>query len=124
MASAVQSARRRGAMSYQVELEPTVVVGPADRIGRAVSNLIDNARKWSPQEGRIEVELADGVLTVRDHGPGFSEQDLPFVFDRFYRAERPGDCRARGSVWRSSARRASPAAGSPKRRTPRAAEHS
>jgi two-component system sensor histidine kinase MprB len=85
--SAVASARRRGEVRYELELEPTVVIGPADRIGRAVSNLIDNARKWSPPGGVVEVCLTDGVLSVRDHGAGFSEQDLPFVFDRFYRAE-------------------------------------
>jgi two-component system sensor histidine kinase MprB len=85
--SAVHTARRRGEVSYRLELEETVVRGPADRIGRAVSNLIDNARKWSPTEGIVEVSLKDGVLEVRDHGPGFSDQDLPFVFDRFYRAE-------------------------------------
>ncbi len=86
--SAVEDARRRGELSYQLELEPTLVRGPADRIGRAVSNLIDNARKWSPPGGVVEVSLKDGVLSVRDHGPGFTEQDLPFVFDRFYRAEK------------------------------------
>jgi two-component system sensor histidine kinase MprB len=87
VSSAVQSARRRGEVSYELDLEPAVVSGPADRIGRAVSNLIDNARRWSPPGGVVEVALKEGVLTVRDHGPGFSEQDLPFVFDRFYRAE-------------------------------------
>jgi two-component system, OmpR family, sensor histidine kinase MprB len=47
---------------------------------------VDNARKWSPHGAAVEVCLKDGVLSVRDHGPGFHEQDLPFVFDRFYRA--------------------------------------
>jgi two-component system sensor histidine kinase MprB len=63
------------------------VSGQADRINRAVSNLLDNARRWSPPEGTVEVALKDGVLTVSDRGPGFKEEDLPFVFDRFYRAE-------------------------------------
>jgi two-component system sensor histidine kinase MprB len=84
---AVRSARRRGGISYELELQPTVVSGAAERIGRAVSNLIDNARKWSPPDGEVEVTLRDGVLSVRDHGPGFEQQDLPFVFDRFYRAQ-------------------------------------
>jgi two-component system sensor histidine kinase MprB len=52
-----------------------------------VSNLLDNARKWSPPGGTVEVELSDGALTVRDHGPGFAEEDLPHVFQRFYRAK-------------------------------------
>jgi len=92
--AAVASARRRGAgggqhggeVRFDLSLEPTIVRGQAERIGRAVSNLVDNARKWSPQDATVEVALKDGVLSVRDHGPGFQESDLPFVFDRFYRA--------------------------------------
>jgi len=83
----VASARRRGGVGFELSLEPTMVLGQADRIGRAVSNLIDNARKWSAPGGVVEVGLEDGVLSVRDHGPGFQEADLPFVFDRFYRAD-------------------------------------
>jgi two-component system sensor histidine kinase MprB len=48
--------------------------------------VVDNARKWSPPNGEIEIRLRNGTLTVRDHGPGFSARDLPHVFDRFYRA--------------------------------------
>ena len=90
VAGAVQSARRRGDVRFELSLQPTMVRGQADRIGRAVSNLMDNARKWSPEGGVVEVALGDGVLSVRDHGTGFREADLPFVFDRFYRA---GDAR-------------------------------
>ena len=85
--AAVQRTRRRGELSFQLELEPTLIRGQADRVNRAVSNLLDNALRWSPAEGTVEVALKDGVLTVRDHGPGFEESDLPFVFDRFYRAQ-------------------------------------
>ncbi|HTW41617.1 MAG TPA: HAMP domain-containing sensor histidine kinase [Solirubrobacteraceae bacterium] len=86
--AAVASARRRGdGVRFELELEPTIVRGQAERIGRAVSNLVDNARKWSPHGAVVEVTLKDGVLSVRDHGPGFQESDLPFVFDRFYRAQ-------------------------------------
>jgi two-component system sensor histidine kinase MprB len=74
-------------VSFATDLEPTLVRGSASRIGRAVSNLLDNAGKWSPPEGEVEVSLHEGTLSVRDYGPGFSEADLPFVFDRFYRAE-------------------------------------
>ena len=84
---AMQSARRRSDLRFECTLEPTVVSGQADRIGRAVSNLVDNARKWSPPGGVVEVSLEGGLLSVRDHGPGFQEADLPFVFDRFYRAD-------------------------------------
>jgi two-component system sensor histidine kinase MprB len=87
VAATVQRAQRRGDLHYELELEPTTVSGPGDRIGRAVSNLVDNAAKWSPAGGMVEVALKEGILSVRDHGPGFQEEDLPFVFDRFYRAE-------------------------------------
>jgi two-component system sensor histidine kinase MprB len=85
--TAVQSARRRGEMTFDLDLEQTVVSGQPERIARAVSNLVDNARKWSPEGAAVEIALKDGVLSVRDHGPGFAHEDLPFVFDRFYRAQ-------------------------------------
>jgi two-component system sensor histidine kinase MprB len=71
---------------FQTRLEPTVISGDEQRVSRAVSNLLENACKWSPRGGLIEVDLSDGMLTVRDHGPGFEPQDLPHVFERFYRA--------------------------------------
>ncbi len=85
---AVQRAQKRSDATFLVNLEPTLIRGEAARIDRAVSNLLDNARKWSPPEQPIEVSLSDGVLTVRDHGPGFEQGDLPHVFERFYRADR------------------------------------
>ncbi|HEY1591122.1 MAG TPA: HAMP domain-containing sensor histidine kinase [Solirubrobacteraceae bacterium] len=85
----VERAQRRApGLRFGLELEPTVVTGDPDRVARAVTNLIDNARKWSPPDGAVEIDLHGGVLSIRDHGPGFDERDLPHVFDRFYRAER------------------------------------
>jgi two-component system sensor histidine kinase MprB len=87
---------RRDAPSVEVvaELQPTLVRGIPSRLARAVGNLLDNAAKWSPVGGRVEVALAGGELVVRDHGPGIDGEDLPHVFDRFYRARaargRPG----------------------------------
>jgi two-component system sensor histidine kinase MprB len=75
-------------VSFRVNAAPTVVRGEPQRIQRAVANLVDNAVKWSPAGGTVELDLAGGELTVRDHGPGFEEADLPRVFERFYRAER------------------------------------
>jgi two-component system sensor histidine kinase MprB len=75
-------------MAIELSTEPTVVRGEPARIQRAVSNLIDNALKWGPVDGTVAIELRGGQLTVRDHGPGFAEADLPHVFDRFYRADR------------------------------------
>jgi two-component system sensor histidine kinase MprB len=85
---AIQRTQRRAPhLRFQLDLEPTVIEGAPDQISRAVSNVIDNARKWSSPDGQIEVNLRDGELSVRDHGPGFQERDLPHVFDRFYRAD-------------------------------------
>jgi two-component system sensor histidine kinase MprB len=85
---AVSRAQRRAPeLAFSLELEPTVIVNAPDRVSRAVTNMIDNARKWSLPSGRIEVVLRDGMLCVRDHGPGFKEEDIPSVFDRFYRAD-------------------------------------
>jgi two-component system, OmpR family, sensor histidine kinase MprB len=85
--SEVERTRRRAPeLTVTASLEPTLVHGEGDRIARVVANLLDNARKWSPAGAAIDVELHAGTLTVRDHGPGFREHDLPFVFDRFHRS--------------------------------------
>ena len=67
-------------------IEPTVVDGYRDRMERAVWNLLENAGKWSGDGGSVEVSLAAGELRVRDHGPGFADEDRPLVFERFYRS--------------------------------------
>ena len=75
-------------VSWQTDrLEPTVVDGYPDRMERAVWNLLENAGKWSGDGGSVEVSLASGEFQVRDHGPGFAEEDRPLVFDRFYRSD-------------------------------------
>jgi two-component system, OmpR family, sensor histidine kinase MprB len=86
--AAVQRARRRSGLKFELDLEPTTVRGKAERINRAVSNVVDNARRWSPEGATVTIAVKDGVLSVRDHGPGFALEDLPYVFDRFYRAEQ------------------------------------
>jgi two-component system sensor histidine kinase MprB len=85
---AVAVARRRGGVRFELDVQPTLVRGEGARISRAVANLLDNARKWSPADGVVDVVVRDGVLSVRDHGPGFATDDLPRVFERFYRSER------------------------------------
>jgi two-component system sensor histidine kinase MprB len=62
------------------------VVGDAAALERAALNLLDNAAKWSPPLGAVSVSLMDGTLTVSDQGRGIAEEDLPHVFDRFYRS--------------------------------------
>jgi two-component system, OmpR family, sensor histidine kinase MprB len=86
-AEAVDRARRnRSGVTFSTALEGSVVNGMPGPIERAIDNLLDNAAKWSPPGGEIEVSVRDGEVVVRDHGSGIDEEDLPFVFDRFYRA--------------------------------------
>jgi two-component system sensor histidine kinase MprB len=89
LSSVLERSRARAAngATLRASSEPTLVRGDPDRIQRAISNLVDNAVKWSPRGGLVEIDLAGGRLTVRDHGPGFAEKDIPRVFERFYRAD-------------------------------------
>jgi two-component system sensor histidine kinase MprB len=94
-ADAVERARRnRPAVTFTTNLQESMVQGVPATIERAVANLLDNAAKWSPPGADVEVAVRDGEVSVRDHGPGIDEEDLPYVFDRFYRSRsargRPG----------------------------------
>jgi two-component system sensor histidine kinase MprB len=84
--AAERALRNAPGRDFDTDLEPCLVRGVPARLDRAVSNLLDNAAKWSPPGGRIAVRVSGGEVSVRDWGPGISEDDLPFVFDRFYRA--------------------------------------
>jgi two-component system sensor histidine kinase MprB len=86
-ADAVDRARRnRPNVTFTTSFAESLVHGDRATIERAVGNLLDNAAKWSPADGEVEVHVHDGEVIVRDHGPGIHDEDLPFVFDRFYRA--------------------------------------
>ncbi len=71
---------------FETRLEPSFVRAVPAQVHRALDNLLDNAVKWSPPGGTIEVGVAGGEVRVRDHGPGIDAEDLPLVFDRFYRS--------------------------------------
>jgi two-component system sensor histidine kinase MprB len=87
IASAIDRTRRSAnGIGFNTSLEPTTIEGVPSRLERAVANLLENAVKWSPPDGRVDVELRDGELRVRDRGPGIDPEDLDRVFDRFYRA--------------------------------------
>jgi two-component system, OmpR family, sensor histidine kinase MprB len=87
VAEATWRARRNApGRRFTLVSEPCVVHGVTDRLERAVGNLLDNAAKWSPPDGEIEVSVSRGEVSVRDHGPGIDAADLPHVFERFYRA--------------------------------------
>lgn len=85
---AVERARKRGT-GHRLEFstQPALVQGVPGRLHRALNNLIDNAMKWSPADTVVEVTQSGGEIVVRDHGPGIDATDLPYVFDRFYRAK-------------------------------------
>jgi two-component system sensor histidine kinase MprB len=86
VAEAVERARRNfPGVRFETSLEPVIVEGVAARLGRAVNNLLDNAARHSPPDGVVEVTVNDTGVRVRDHGPGVADDDLPYVFDRFYR---------------------------------------
>ncbi len=91
--AATTHGRARGVV-FEAHVASTWVRGSSGRVERAVDNLLDNALKWSPDGGVVEVLCANGQLVVRDHGPGVDESDVPYIFDRFYRAPgargRPG----------------------------------
>jgi two-component system sensor histidine kinase MprB len=85
---AIARARRRGStLTFEVDTEPWWVTGESRSLERAVTNLLDNAVKWSPRGGTVRVRLNHGQLTVDDDGPGIAEEDRGQVFDRFYRSE-------------------------------------
>jgi two-component system, OmpR family, sensor histidine kinase MprB len=89
---AVDRARRRApGITFDVRMVPWSLLGDANALERAVLNMLDNAAKWSPPGGTVRLELraaGDGtaVLDVADAGPGIAPEDLPHVFDRFYRS--------------------------------------
>jgi two-component system sensor histidine kinase MprB len=78
--------RHPSGVDLELKAEPCTVRGDAERLSRAVTNVLGNALKWSPEGRTVEVSVAQGSVVVRDHGPGIDEADLPLVFERFYRS--------------------------------------
>jgi two-component system, OmpR family, sensor histidine kinase MprB len=80
--------RSHPSISFRVDALPSLIRGAPGRVSRAVSNLVDNAAKWSPPGTAVEITVRSGTVTVRDHGPGIDPADLPYIFDRFYRSPK------------------------------------
>jgi len=86
-ATAIDEMRARyPQVKFRDELRPATIHGVRPRIARAITNLLDNAAKWSPAYGVVEVSVDGPEVVVRDHGPGISDEDAKHVFDRFWRA--------------------------------------
>lgn len=84
---AVERARLRGSgVTVSARLQPWYVRAEPAALERAVVNVLDNAVKFSPAGGVVTVSLAGGTLRVRDQGPGVAAEELPYVFDRFWRS--------------------------------------
>ncbi|MBI5156396.1 MAG: HAMP domain-containing histidine kinase [Acidimicrobiia bacterium] len=86
VADAVARATRRATQTIDVAATSLATVVRPAAVTRAVSNLLDNAIKWSPPDGKITVTLDTTGLAVADRGPGIAAADLPFVFQRFFRS--------------------------------------
>ena len=82
----VRVRRRAPEVTFNVDADQWWVTGEANALERAVLNVLDNAAKWSPIGGTVTVTLSGGLLRVEDEGPGIAPEDLPHVFDRFYRS--------------------------------------
>ena len=78
--------RRAPGVTFETDVTPWFLVGEEAGIERAVTNLLDNAAKWSPAGSTVTIRLDGGTLVVDDEGPGIAADDRPHVFDRFYRS--------------------------------------
>jgi len=83
-----RAAGRAPGLRYELDCRPTLVRGDPDALERAIGNLVDNALKWSPSGGRIRISAAGGTVEVSDDGPGIPEDEMPYIFDRFYRSAK------------------------------------
>jgi two-component system sensor histidine kinase MprB len=81
-----ERARRRHDRPIEVTGPPAALICQPVMLDRALTNLVDNAVKFSPAGSRVEIVVEPDRVAVRDHGPGIDETDLPHVFERFYRS--------------------------------------
>lgn len=86
--TAVEDVRRRGQdLTVNIDGHPLQIIGDEHSLQRAVTNVLDNAVKWSPPGGTIRIHADGRQLRITDQGPGIAEADLPHIFDRFFRGE-------------------------------------
>ena len=82
----VERTGRRTGRTVTLDARPSPFVGRSRDLTRAIGNLVDNAAKFSEAPTPVEVTVRPRFVSVRDHGPGIAIEDMPHVFDRFYRA--------------------------------------
>ena len=87
VSAAVDRFSRRHGREVRTDLQESTLMGRPGMLDRAVTNLLENAHKWGPIGSPVEVRLADGRLTVTDHGPGIPAEERERVWNRFYRAD-------------------------------------
>jgi two-component system, OmpR family, sensor histidine kinase MprB len=83
--SLARARRNAPGIHFHATLVPTFIEGVPERLGRAINNLLDNAARHSPPGGTVELQVGPSGVEVRDHGTGVDPEDLPYVFDRFFR---------------------------------------
>jgi two-component system sensor histidine kinase MprB len=83
--SLARARRNAPSIHFDATLVPTLLDGVPERLARAINNLLDNAARHSPPGGTVEVQVGPKGVEVRDHGTGVDPDDLPYVFDRFFR---------------------------------------
>lgn len=95
----IRAERKNITLELNAEALGAPVRGDRDRLAQVISNLLENALRYTPDGGRIDVDLIvlnqDVCVIVRDNGPGFPTESLPHLFERFYRAD-PSRSRASG----------------------------
>jgi two-component system sensor histidine kinase BaeS len=88
-------------LSFEVPTSPIMLPFDRERIVQLLNNLVANALKFTPSGGEVVVDAQDvgdaAVVEVRDSGPGISPDELPHIFDRFFRGTNVGEARASGS---------------------------
>lgn len=99
---------RTSNVQFVNDLNPCLVLGDGQLLERAMTNLLDNAVKWSPPGGTVTTTVKDGVVSVSDEGPGIAPAEQAHVFDRFWRADEaralPGSGLGLSIVKRAAAR--------------------
>jgi two-component system, OmpR family, sensor histidine kinase MprB len=83
--SLARARRNAPGIHFDATLAPTIVDGVPERLARAINNLLDNAARHSPPGGTVDLQVGPNGVEVRDHGTGVDPDDLPYVFDRFFR---------------------------------------